>query len=160
MRGLAFAALLILTSCGGSSAAADGAAPSNQPASTQGEVDARSSDPVQPSERPLVEQPTPTPADSEETPEDADSKSEDNWPPTRVVSTDIACERDADCVPAGCCHADACVSASQAPECKDVMCTADCRAGTLDCGGGCLCQEGRCAARLVVSFAPQATPAE
>ena len=82
------------------------------------------------------------------------------WPPMRVVTTDIACTSDADCVPAGCCHADTCVAASDAPECKDVMCTADCRAGTLDCGGGCLCQEGRCAARIAVSFEAGPTPAQ
>ena len=49
---------------------------------------------------------------------------------------------------AGCCHAAACVAASNGPDCTDTMCTADCQYGTLDCGGACLCHEGRCAARL------------
>ena len=70
-----------------------------------------------------------------------------------VVLSDDACETDADCVPAECCHAAACVAATRAPACGDVMCTTDCRFGTLDCGGGCLCFEGRCAARL--SRAPE-----
>jgi len=59
-----------------------------------------------------------------------------------------ACETDADCVPAGCCHAAACVGTANAPDCTDMMCTQECRYGTLDCGGRCLCHEGRCAARL------------
>ena len=58
------------------------------------------------------------------------------------------CETDADCVPAGCCHAAACVGTANAPDCTDMMCTQECRYGTLDCGGRCLCHEGRCAARL------------
>lgn len=64
-----------------------------------------------------------------------------------VVSND-ACTTDADCVPAACCHAAACVARANAPACGEAMCTQDCRFGTLDCGGSCLCQEGRCAARL------------
>ena len=64
-----------------------------------------------------------------------------------VVSED-ACETDGDCVPAECCHAAACVARDHAPACADAMCTQDCRYGTLDCGGACLCHEGRCAARL------------
>jgi hypothetical protein len=64
-----------------------------------------------------------------------------------VVSED-ACETDADCVPAACCHAAACVGRTNAPPCGDAMCTQECRYGTLDCGGACLCHEGRCAARL------------
>ena len=63
------------------------------------------------------------------------------------VGTD-ACDTDADCVPAACCHASACVAQANAPSCGDVMCTQECRYGTLDCGGGCLCHEGHCAARL------------
>ncbi len=64
-----------------------------------------------------------------------------------VVGTD-ACATDADCVPAGCCHAAACVATANAPACGEVMCTTECRFGTLDCGGSCLCQDGHCAARL------------
>jgi hypothetical protein len=59
------------------------------------------------------------------------------------------CERDADCVPAGCCHPDACVAKSAAPDCGQVACTMECRPGTLDCGNGrCACEAGSCTARL------------
>ena len=59
------------------------------------------------------------------------------------------CESDADCVPAACCHAKACVDAARKPSCVGVMCTMDCRGGTLDCGGGrCLCKDGQCAAEI------------
>ncbi|MGF1466183.1 MAG: hypothetical protein ACFCGT_08610 [Sandaracinaceae bacterium] len=65
------------------------------------------------------------------------------------------CATDADCVPAQCCHAAACVSAERAPACGDAICTMECRSRTMDCGGGCVCHEGRCAARLTVLEAPQ-----
>jgi hypothetical protein len=59
------------------------------------------------------------------------------------------CERDADCVPAGCCHPDACVLKSAAPDCSQVACTMECRPGTLDCGNGrCACEAGSCTAKL------------
>lgn len=64
-----------------------------------------------------------------------------------VVGND-PCTTDADCVPAECCHAAACVARGNAPSCGDAICTQECRFGTIDCGGGCLCHEGRCAARL------------
>lgn len=73
-----------------------------------------------------------------------------------VVGTD-ACTTDADCVPAGCCHPSSCVAQGNAEECGDVMCTTDCRFGTLDCGGSCLCHEGHCAARLSVAPAMDGT---
>ncbi len=75
-----------------------------------------------------------------------------------LVLSEDACETDEDCVPSGCCHAASCVAADDAPSCEDTMCTQECRYGTLDCGGGCLCHEGRCAARL--SVAPQLLPHE
>jgi hypothetical protein len=65
-----------------------------------------------------------------------------------VVGAD-SCSSDADCVPATCCHPNACVARSKAPSCDAVMCTRECRGKTLDCGGGCLCQSGKCAARLM-----------
>jgi hypothetical protein len=71
-----------------------------------------------------------------------------------VVGQDV-CQTDADCVPAACCHADACVGVRNAPDCAEVLCTQDCQFGTLDCGGRCLCFEGRCAARLSAPIAPQ-----
>ncbi|HVJ14589.1 MAG TPA: hypothetical protein VM686_04080 [Polyangiaceae bacterium] len=59
-----------------------------------------------------------------------------------------ACKTDADCVPAQCCHATSCTLKSQAPSCADKMCTKECRGGTMDCGGGCFCQQGKCNAKL------------
>jgi hypothetical protein len=66
----------------------------------------------------------------------------------RLIIGDDACTTDADCVPADCCHAAACVARENAPSCGDAVCTMECRPDTMDCGGGCLCHEGRCAARL------------
>lgn len=82
-------------------------------------------------------------------PEETETSSE----PRLVVGED-ACQTDADCVPAGCCHPAACVAQANAPTCGEVMCTADCRPDTMDCGGGCLCHEGRCAARLAERTQP------
>jgi hypothetical protein len=58
------------------------------------------------------------------------------------VFSDDACAVDADCAPLAVCHADACVAAARAGAMKPgTMCTADCRAGTLDCGcNHCGCQ--------------------
>ncbi len=58
------------------------------------------------------------------------------------------CSSNTDCVPADCCHATGCVPAGQAPDCAGVACTMDCRPGTLDCYGGCECQNSKCIARL------------
>ena len=68
-------------------------------------------------------------------------------PPGELVMSQDACKSDADCVPASCCHASACMSASKAKLCN-MMCTQSCEPGTLDCGGSCLCRDGRCAAKL------------
>jgi hypothetical protein len=59
-----------------------------------------------------------------------------------------ACKTDSDCVPASCCHPTQCVAKGSAPSCADTMCTKECRGGTLDCGGSCLCQNGTCAAQF------------
>jgi hypothetical protein len=59
-----------------------------------------------------------------------------------------ACTTNEDCVPATCCHPTACVPRAQAPNCADVMCTQECRAGTLDCGGRCTCEGGVCVAHV------------
>src|SRR5689334_19679542 len=70
--------------------------------------------------------------------------------PSNVRIGTEPCQTDADCVPAGCCHADACVARTggHAPGCADVMCTMECRYGTLDCGGACACIGNFCSARL------------
>lgn len=67
---------------------------------------------------------------------------------TEIVATQIACTSDADCVKDSCCHATSCVAPASAPNCTGTMCTMDCRAGTMDCYGGCLCQDGFCAAEI------------
>ena len=63
------------------------------------------------------------------------------------VGTD-ACTVDTDCVPTTCCHATECGAPVKGKACN-VACTADCKAGTIDCGGGCLCQSGHCAAHVI-----------
>jgi hypothetical protein len=68
-------------------------------------------------------------------------------PPPKATAG-AECSSDADCVPATCCHPKTCVAKSAAPDCSATMCTKECRGGTLDCGGSCLCKEGRCDARL------------
>ena len=51
------------------------------------------------------------------------------------------------CVPAQCCHPTSCVFEKDAPDCKGVMCTMDCKPGTLDCGQGeCKYIDGKCGA--------------
>ena len=60
----------------------------------------------------------------------------------------IECEVDADCVKASCCHASSCVAVNEAPSCEGLFCTSECAPGTLDCGGACYCNEGKCAAIL------------
>jgi hypothetical protein len=59
-----------------------------------------------------------------------------------------ACSKNEDCVPASCCHPSSCVPRASAPACGEVMCTMECRSKTLDCGGRCLCEAGRCSAKL------------
>ena len=56
------------------------------------------------------------------------------------------CKTDADCVPAQCCHATKCVPKSAAPDCEGVFCSQECRPGSIDCGGRCICVKGRCKA--------------
>lgn len=70
--------------------------------------------------------------------------------------TDVPCESDADCAKNDCCHATTCVAVAAAPTCGDVMCTLECRGGTMDCGGGCACQSGKCVATTTApdAFAP------
>ncbi|MBM3232743.1 hypothetical protein FJZ18_01085 [Candidatus Pacearchaeota archaeon] len=56
-----------------------------------------------------------------------------------------SCEKDSDCVPSSCCHPASCVLKNQAPECKGVICSQECKPGTLDCGqASCSCQNKRC----------------
>jgi hypothetical protein len=93
----------------------------------------------------VVETPGAAPEPADEPPPSADEA-----PPSRteIIATEIDCQQDSDCVKATCCHATTCVAASARPDCTSASCTADCRAGTMDCNGGCLCQAGKCAAKL------------
>lgn len=93
------------------------------------------------------DEPVASPPSSEQPPTEPPSGGQE--PP--IVVSDAPCETDADCVPAQCCHAAACTNTAQAPSCDEVECTEECRFGTLDCGGACSCQEGKCAARLSVA---------
>lgn len=59
------------------------------------------------------------------------------------------CSKDSNCVPASCCHASECVPIDEAPDCEGVMCTMECKPGTLDCGqGSCKCIDNKCKAVL------------
>ena len=51
------------------------------------------------------------------------------------------------CAPAQCCHPTSCVFEKDAPNCKGMICTMECKPGTLDCGqGSCKCLNGNCEA--------------
>ena len=55
------------------------------------------------------------------------------------------CKVDADCVKEQCCHPTGAVNVLNAPDCRDVSCTQECRPNTLDCGGGTIqCVGERC----------------
>ncbi len=60
----------------------------------------------------------------------------------------IACTTDDDCVPADCCHANTCVTKDKQPDCASIMCSQECVGQTMDCGGFCACQNGKCVAEL------------
>ncbi len=59
------------------------------------------------------------------------------------------CTADADCAPAVCCHAADALNEQYAPSCNGVLCTMECRQGTIDCGQGQIkCVENECAVVL------------
>jgi hypothetical protein len=95
----------------------------------------------------VVEKPG-TPPESSDEPAPPEQEEETLPGRVEIVMTDVACVQDSDCVKDSCCHATTCVAASARPDCSSVACTADCRAGTMDCNGGCLCQAGKCASKL------------
>lgn len=106
----------------------------------------RGTEPEAPSEPGLGEEPIGEPAAPEQPLGGPDQPAQAG--PDNLVIGDDPCEQDTDCRPAQCCHATGCVAAENAPDCSDVMCTEECRANTIDCGGECVCHEGKCAARL------------
>lgn len=72
--------------------------------------------------------------------------------PGKVVAGTGTCSGDADCVPGECCHPRTCVAKAHAPSCESVPCTLSCIGGTMDCGGRCLCDNGKCAAEIPGPF--------
>lgn len=95
--------------------------------------------------------PTPAPAATDDAKATPETKAGGEQRTEIRAGTD-PCKTDADCVRGSCCHADSCVAKANAPDCKDAVCTLECRSGTMDCGGGCLCQNGKCAAKVVIGF--------
>ena len=63
--------------------------------------------------------------------------------PVSECDPDIA----SSCVKATCCHATSCIAAEKAPNCSNTMCTQECEPNTLDCGGSCSCEQGKCTAK-------------
>src|SRR3989344_3039012 len=60
-----------------------------------------------------------------------------------------ACNFDAECVAESCCHPNSCINQNFAVDCSGVICTMECRPGSLDCGqGSCQCINSRCQAVL------------
>ena len=55
------------------------------------------------------------------------------------------CSVDADCVPAGCCHATDAINKEYASSCNGVLCTMECEPTTIDCGQGDIkCVQNEC----------------
>jgi hypothetical protein len=57
----------------------------------------------------------------------------------------VECRTNSDCIASTCCHANSCVPKNLAPKCDRIMCTQECKPGTLDCQqGSCGCVKGKC----------------
>jgi hypothetical protein len=57
------------------------------------------------------------------------------------------CKINEDCIPSSCCHPTDCMNSGNKPDCKDIMCTMECKPGTMDCGQGhCGCINNECKA--------------
>jgi hypothetical protein len=65
----------------------------------------------------------------------------------RNPETEAECTTDSDCIPAQCCHPTTCIPVEKKGVCN-LACTMNCAPGTLDCGGSCTCEEGKCIANL------------
>ena len=60
-------------------------------------------------------------------------------------SSEKSCSKDTDCVAKTCCHATDAVNAKSGPNCKWMLCTAECVPKTIDCGQGSIkCVSGEC----------------
>jgi hypothetical protein len=57
------------------------------------------------------------------------------------------CKTNENCVPTSCCHPTDCINVDNRPDCKGIMCTEECKPGTMDCGQGhCNCVNNECKA--------------
>jgi hypothetical protein len=59
----------------------------------------------------------------------------------------VECKNDSDCVPEQCCHPTSCIPKEQKEVCN-LACTMNCQPQTMDCGGFCACENGKCVAQL------------
>ena len=65
------------------------------------------------------------------------------------VTDTYFCNYDSDCIAEQCCHATSAINKNFAPNCKEAICTMECRGGTLDCGYGEIkCISNKCTAVL------------
>jgi len=55
----------------------------------------------------------------------------------------VECQTSEQCYPSTCCHAPACVSESERPDCSGVLCTFSIEPGTVD-EGSCECVNNKC----------------
>lgn len=68
---------------------------------------------------------------------------------TACVPQEKQCSVDNDCVPATCCHPADAVNTNNAPGCSGVLCTAECKPGTIDCSQGEIkCVNNKCTVEL------------
>ena len=62
-----------------------------------------------------------------------------------ITNPELACSADSDCTAAQCCHPTSAVNKDFAPDCAEIVCTAECATGTIDCGQGSIkCINNKC----------------
>lgn len=92
-----------------------------------------------------------------------DPTNEPPLPPAQDAC-DLSVDEDDQCVPATCCHPTQCVRKQFAPNCTGVVCTLECRPGTMDCGQGyCECSarpnaDAVCLAKYVAESTTKVDP--
>ena len=68
-----------------------------------------------------------------------------NGKSNETINNSETCVVDSDCVPASCCHVSFCVNRENLPKCEGIICTQECKNGTLDCGqASCGCVQAKC----------------
>jgi putative hemolysin len=66
-----------------------------------------------------------------------------------TLAINDSCQTDSDCVPASCCHSTSCTNKASKSVCN-LLCTQECRPGTLDCGqASCVCNQGKCGVNVL-----------